>query len=72
MSTVLDMSNAKIVGMTAEARAAECLAIIQQTCKQYSCEIVPIITLLGGRGAQAGIQVMPMPLDKQNLDLGGK
>lgn len=63
MNQILDMSNARIVGMTPESRAAECLALIQQHCKLYSCEIVPIITLLGGRGAQAGIQVMPLPVE---------
>jgi hypothetical protein len=71
MNNVLDMSNAKIVGMTGEVRARECLAGIQHLCSQYRCEIVPVITLVGSRGVQAGIQVMPLP-DNDKIISGGK
>jgi hypothetical protein len=57
---ILDMTDAKIIGMPGEARARECLAGVQHLCNQYHCEIVPVITLVGGRGTQAGIQIVPI------------
>jgi len=70
VSKILDMSNAKIVGMGGEARAKECLAGIQHLCNQYGCEIVPVITLFGGKGVQAAIQVVPLP-GSNDLKPGG-
>jgi len=54
------MSNAKIIGMAPDQRAKECLAMIQQLCKQYSCTIVPVITFAGMSVADSGIQIVPL------------
>jgi len=67
VSKILDITDARIVGLKDEEKVRECMAAIKQVCKRYNCEIVPVITLFGSAGVQAGIQIVV----NRNKQIGG-
>jgi hypothetical protein len=67
---ILDLTGAKIVGLSDKDRAKECTSVIQSVCDRYNCRLIPIVTIEGATIA-AGFKTVPLPTTQEQPNQGG-